>query len=224
MSQDLVAAISLIIPQPKISPRYQPTTQDARVSLETFFSLSQDEFEPTVKNVIEVLAQDTHSHVLVITSNATATTPAAVIGAYLPKTLSNEQRGFQSSTSCLLFQLRPQLLVLRWNDPHIPLTSVIEAGDGTSIFNAVVSGDEAPLEFTKFYRIGDPQNMGACLCIDLESKSALLASRTRNANLEERLGSSHCALVVTMLIQKSATIGKCLSKLTSSKCFASQEP
>ena len=185
MSQDLVAAISLIIPQPKISPRYQPTTQDARVSIETLFSLSQDKLNCTAKSLIESLAQDTHSHVLMITSNATATTPATVMGAYLPKKLSNEQRGFQSSTSYLLFQLRPHFLILRWNSPHIPLTSIIEAGGGTSTSTAVVTSDEVPVESTTSYRIGHPQSQGASLCIDLEKKSALLTSSTMDVNPEE---------------------------------------
>lgn len=187
----ILAAISLFIPQPKISSHSQPTTQDMRISLEDSFPPSQRSYDPTVTRLVQSLVQDPHPHLILLTSNATATTPLTVIGAYFPRPLSNakgEKREPKTSTPHLLFQLRPNFRLLRWNGPHMLLTQIINTEDDAPLLRAVAASDEPPLESTKAYRIGDPERKGAGLCIDPETKSATLTSNITDTDSGKVVG------------------------------------
>lgn len=160
---DVFAAISLItppiIPQPEISSLPHPATQDMRISLENSSQQSQRLFDLTVTRLVQSLAQDAHPHVLLLTSNATATTPLTVMGAFFPGTVSStegEKHEMKPSTPRFLFQLQPQFRLYRWNGPNVPLVNIINTEDDAPSSGAIAASEEPFLKATKPYRIGGP--------------------------------------------------------------------
>ena len=181
----ILATISLIIPQPKVSYRSQPTSQEMRMCLEYSSPPSQRPNDLNAIHLVHSITQDPHPHVILLTSNATGTKPLTVMGSCFPNPLSNpggEQRQLVSKTPHFLFQLRPQLQLHRWNGPHIPLAKIITIDDETPLLGAVAVGNELSLTTTKPYRIGGYERKGAALCIDPETKSATLRSNTTNTD------------------------------------------
>lgn len=181
----ILATISLIIPQPKVSYRSQPTSQEMRIWLEYSSPPSQRSNDLNATHLVHSITQDPHPHIILLTSNATDTKPLTVIGSCFPSPLSNpggEQRQLVSKTPHFLFQLRPQLQLHRWNGPHIPLAKIITIDDEISLLGAVAVSNELSLTTTKPYRIGGYERKGAGLCIDPETKSATLRSNTTNTD------------------------------------------
>ena len=164
----ILAATSFFIPQTKISDRYQPTTQDMRISLENSYSPSQRSYDLTATRLVKSLTQEAYPHLILLTGNETVMTPLTIMGAYFPSPLS------KPDTPHFLFQLRPKFRIYRWNGPHIPLANIINIEDD--------------LESAKPYRIGDPERKGAGLSIDAEMKSATLRSNTTDTNSGELVG------------------------------------
>lgn len=185
------AAISLTIPQPEISSLSQPTARDMRISLENSSPQSQRLYDLTATHLVQSLTQDPYPHVLLLTSNATATTPLTVMGAYFPSTLSyaeGEKRKLKPSTPHLLFQLQPQFRLYRWNGPQIPLADIIKTEDDAPLSGAITASEEPSSKATKRYRIGDPERKAAGLCIDPETKSATLTSSTTDTDIGDVVG------------------------------------
>ena len=180
------AAISLFMPQSKISNLSRPTTtQDMRISLEDSSPALQRSYDLTVTHLVQSLVQDADPHILLLTSDATATTPLTVIGAYFPSPLSSaegEKRELKQGTPEFLFQLQPQFRLQRWNGPQIPLTNVINPEDDAALLGAIAASDEALLKSTKPYRIGDPGRNETGLCIDPGPKSAALTGNTKDTD------------------------------------------
>jgi len=173
----LLTAVSLLIPQPKISSQFQPAKPDLRLSLGDTYPPSQISYDVTVTRLVQSLTQHAHPHLMLLTSNATAKTPLTVMGAYFPGPLSNPKgakREFKLSTPRVLFQLRPQFRVYRWTSPYTSLTNVINIEDDDRLSGAVAASDEYTLNSMKPYRIGDPERKGAGLRIDPETISAAL--------------------------------------------------
>ena len=181
----ILATISLTIPQPKISRFYEATSQDMRISLENSSPPSQRPNDPIVTNLVQSITQDPNPHVILFTSNATATMPLTVMGLCFPSPVSNpggEQHQLISKTPHFLFQLRPQFQLHRWSGPHIPLTEIITMDHEAPLLGALAVSNELPLTTTRPYRIGGSERKGASLCINPETKSATLRSSTTNTD------------------------------------------
>ena len=111
----LLAATSFFIPQTQISNRYQPTqptTQDMRISLDSFLPSSQKSHDLTVTRLVQSLTEEAYPHLILLTSNETVTTPLTIMGAHFPSPLS------KPSTPHFLFQLQPEFRMYRWDGPH----------------------------------------------------------------------------------------------------------
>ena len=187
----VLAAISLFIPQPKISALSQPTTQDMRLSLKKISPPTHGSYDLTVTRLVQCLAQDAHPHLILLTSNVTANTTLTILGAYFPSPLfsiEGQKRAITPKNPHFLFQLRPQFRILRWNGPHKPLTNIINTEDDAKLLGAVAASGLPTLKSIKPYRIGDPERKGAGLCIDLATKSATLASNIITADINELVG------------------------------------
>ena len=185
----VLAAISLFIPQPKISALSQPTKQDMRLSLKNISPPTQGSYGLTVTRLVQCLTQDAQPHLILLTSTATANTTLTIMGAYFPSpsfNIEGQKREITPKNPHLLFQLRPQFRILRWNGPHKSLTNIINTEDNAALSGAMAASD-SPTS-TKPFRIGDPERKGAALCVDLETKSATLASTIATTDIAERVG------------------------------------
>lgn len=90
-----------------------------RIAFERLSEPSQRSDDVTLTRLIKSLAHEPHPHLLLITGKKNTTTPLTVVGAYLPGPLhlktngEDERHVSQTGTLHLLFQLQPQLHVLR---------------------------------------------------------------------------------------------------------------
>ncbi len=94
---------------------------------------------------------------MLFSSDAVATTPKTVIGAYFPDPLDvtitgaeNEKRETRGNTSHLLFQLQPSFRLLRSGKPDVSITDLIKTeGQGVSL--AEIARYEVPELFNLPY-------------------------------------------------------------------------
>lgn len=146
----------------------------------------------TLTSLIRSLAYDPHPHVLVLSAEGTASTPATVMGAYFPGPLwvksdgSDERRESKTGTSHLLFQLQPRFRLFGWTRPHAPLKNLITTNDDAPSLEAIAGSDETFPKYNKSYDIGAAGGeKGVCLHIDPETNSATLRSATSDSDSGE---------------------------------------
>jgi len=174
-------AILLFAPYIKAEHRFHRMTAQSieQIAIEKA-EVCSDPRDLTIGRLVQALSSLASSgYVVLFTGDATATTPEKIIGAYFPGPLyaKDGERSFdtRSSSSHLLFQLKPEFCLLRCVKHGVPLIDLIQAKEGGSL--AHISMTEASELLDVSYRIGEPQEYGSSLSIDPEKKTATLMSR-----------------------------------------------
>lgn len=139
----------------------------------------------TLTQLIKSLAHEPYPHLLLITGKKTTTTPLTVVGAYLPGPLHSKTDGederyvSQTATLHLLFQLQPQLHLLRGTGPQISLRDILQMHEDAPSLETIAASDAT---YSRSYAIGAPGNNGTCLRIDPEQNLATLISGLSGAS------------------------------------------